>query len=261
MEFYGETNKKKFMQVLLICLQYGSRKRSTWDGIQKKMKLENIDDARKLRSCVDLIEDTEDAIINFSKYKLTGREQNSDLGETYLRFYGVLNAVYLQKNAIVEISEIVKHPEKKLILSKLSDHQLLEIRNIIGSHMVNFVSDKTKNFKTKNNKNYFFLIQSELKDDGSHFALTDGNKKYKTFNLNKLLKSYNRISENLLIGIIEKYISTLFKDNPRLNEELYDDLSRMKKPSDYEKFNIIKKEREKIKKEINKIIKKNMPKV
>lgn len=82
MKIFGETNKKKLVQLLLLCLQYGTPKGNyTLEQLRIKSKFQGINDFRKMRSCIDLIEDTEAAIINFFEYQLATRRHRVNQGE------------------------------------------------------------------------------------------------------------------------------------------------------------------------------------
>ncbi len=52
-----------------------------------------------------LLEDTQLAKQNFTEFGTTGPTKYENLGEVYLRVYGVLNACYLQQQSIVEMCD------------------------------------------------------------------------------------------------------------------------------------------------------------
>jgi hypothetical protein len=160
LKLFGETNKKKLAQLLLQCLQYGTPKGGdyTLEKLRIKSKFQGINDFRKMRSCIDVIEDTEDAIINFFEYQLARRRNRANQGEMYLRLYGIVNAIYLQKQAIIEVMELVKFPNKKNCQCQLEDLKIFEVRNIVGSHMVNFKTDKTTVYSTSSKALNFFSL-------------------------------------------------------------------------------------------------------
>ena len=83
------------------------------ETVVKKLKFSNPDDWNVLCSLMDVLGDTELAKGNFVKFYLSGPTKIRDYGEQYLRLYGIVNAVYLQKFAIISLIELVKLHDKK----------------------------------------------------------------------------------------------------------------------------------------------------
>jgi hypothetical protein len=105
-DFDKVSTKKKCAMALLSCLDWGCHAKSNFDieeNIRKRLKFQYKFDTIRFRSCIDLIEDTEDAICYFSKYGLQKYNPKIDreIGELYLKLYGILNAIYLQIYCIV----------------------------------------------------------------------------------------------------------------------------------------------------------------
>lgn len=100
-----------------------------------------------------LFEDTQLAKENFKEFGASGPTKYKNIGEHYLRLYGILNACFLQKEAITVCS-------KKLLNSDLprdiTDAQIIEFRNIFAAHTV------TKNGKTKDSRHSYILDRHAL---------------------------------------------------------------------------------------------------
>lgn len=260
-----DTKKKKLAGLLLSCLHYGAPTKTehTLEYVRKKLIFQYQDDFKKMRSCIDLLEDTEDALINFFEYQLVTDRTKSNLGEIYLRLYGVLNAVYLQMQSIIEIAEIVRYPSKQTIKEKIEALKIIEIRNIAGAHTVNFITNRTKKFKTpKLKKNHFKLTQTEIREDGRNLTLVDGYGNYEQVNLYVKLLEYCKVSDSLLLDIISNYTDRLFKNNPSLKEDFIiyiADIKRMK--NNYRKFDQFKGYKRKELTEAKKLIKEIKKKV
>ena len=206
----------------MLCLQYGTPKGDnyTLEKLRIKSKFQGINDFRKMRSCIDLIEDTEEAIINFFQYQLATRRDRINMGEIYLRLYGIVNAIYLQKQAIIEIMELVKLSGKNTYQRQLEKLKIFEVRNIVGSHMVDFKTDKTEVYKTPlQTLNFFFVTQCDLKADGTRLTIVDGHNNYEETNLKQLINEYVFESEILMSKTVEKYVSTLCKNDQKTKEE------------------------------------------
>lgn len=115
------------------------------EEVTKRLKFENLNDWNVLCSLMDVLGDTELAKENFIKYDLSGPTKIQDQGEQYLRLYGILNAIYLQKSAIEEFVELIKLKNKKSAISKISSLKIIELRHVLGAHTVDFLEDGKKN--------------------------------------------------------------------------------------------------------------------
>jgi len=71
------------------------------DYHQKKWNFKKWEWIIKLRHWINLIEQTSLAISNFMEFKLEWPTKISNDWEKYLRLYGHLNAIYLQKSSII----------------------------------------------------------------------------------------------------------------------------------------------------------------
>lgn len=259
MKITGATNKEKLTYLLLLCLQYGTPKGENYslDDLRKKSKFQGMYDYKIMRTCIDLIQDTEYAIIDFAEYQLSRTRARVSQGEIYLRLYGILNAIYLQRQAILQVAELVKYPGKKNLQKELDSHRILEIRNIAGSHTVNFITDKSQSFKSKEgNLNHFRLTQCELKEDASNLTIVDCFGKYEQINLKELVYDYNSLSERLLTEIIEKYLKTLCKNDPYTLSRFLETITDVRSsPTNYTKFEKFKDYLEKRIRKAKKLIK------
>jgi len=94
------------------------------ETIIKNLRFQKIDDWNTLCSLMDVIGDTELAKQNFRKFGLSGPTKIFELGEQYLRLYGILNAIYMQSNAIIQFVELTKLKDKKIIKTKFDELKL-----------------------------------------------------------------------------------------------------------------------------------------
>lgn len=259
MKIYGATNKEKLSYLLLLCLQYGTPKSDNYslETLRRKLKLQGQYDYKILRTCIDLIQDTEYAIVDFAKYQLSKTRAKIPHGEMYLRLYGILNAIYLQKQAVIQLAELVKHPAKKTVQQQLHNHRIHEIRHIAGAHTVNFFADNNSRFKSEdNNLNYFRLTQCELKEDASNLTIVDCYGAIEKINLKELVYDYNLLSERLLTDVTEKYIKTLCKNDVNTAKRFLKVTDGIRKKStNYTKFEKFKNYYEKQIKEAEQFLK------
>ena len=176
--------------------------------IVKRLKFENIGDNKKLRNCIDLIEDTEFAIKDFF---LDGLSKGTDnvrkpFGEMYLRLYGILNTISLQIEGIIELIELFKIPNKTTLKDKLKGLKVSEIRNKIGSHAVSY-NDK---LGEKGIRDSFGVTRVSLSKWADSISIVSNHKGHEEFNLFSIIREYNNISEEILQNIITKALYSLF---------------------------------------------------
>ena len=224
--FYKLTTKEKCSMLLLSCMNwgcsnvYGSHEEIE-TKIKKKLKFQYEFDTLRFRSCIDLIEDTENAIIHFSNYGLEKftPEIGKDFGEIYIKLYGILNAIYLQIYSIIEIYEICKIQNKNDIVDKFKKHKIFELRNIMGAHTANF-EDKSDYMPQKFNRNSFRITQMQLNAKGNELHAVDSFGNVKEFNLYELVMSYNRLSEKILFNGCYDYMNRIFSNSLSKKTEL-----------------------------------------
>lgn len=176
--------------------------------IIKRLKFENIGDNKKLRDCIDLIEDTEFAIEDFflhGLYKDIDRGRKP-FGEMYLRLYGILNTVSLQIEGIIELVELFKIPNKTTLKDKLKGLKISEIRNKVGSHAVSY-NDK---LDEKEIRDSFGVTRFNLSKWAESIAIVSNHKGHEEFNLFSIIEEYNDISEEILKSVITKALYSLF---------------------------------------------------
>ena len=84
-----------------------------------------------------LLEDTQLAKHNFYEFGVSGPTKYQNFGEVYLRIYGLLNACYLQQQAIVEIRKNLNLPLNNEELKQVKGCSIFDLRNTFAAHTVN----------------------------------------------------------------------------------------------------------------------------
>ena len=224
--FYKPTTKEKCAILLLSCMNWGcSNIHGTNEEInikiKKKLKFQHECDILRFRNCIDLIEDTESAITYFSTFGLERFNKRivKNFGEMYIKLYGILNAIYLQLNAIIEIYEICKIPNKKDIVSKFRNHRVFELRNIMGAHTSNF-EDKSDYMPPNFSHNSFRITQMQLNAKGNNLHAVDSFGNIKEFDLYELVMSYNELSEKVFYDGCNEYMDSIFRNSISKKTEL-----------------------------------------
>lgn len=117
------------------------------------LSLQNIDSYNSLIDSLYLLEDAQLAKDNYYKYDITGPTKNIDFGEIYLRLYGILNACYLQKQALINCCNLFNVNIDKLNMDALP---IFEFRKIFAAH--------TTNIGYKEKKYSYILDRHSLKE-------------------------------------------------------------------------------------------------
>jgi hypothetical protein len=183
--------------------------------LQKALQFEHRDNSFLLESCADLIEDTDYAIQEFLKNGLQSNANSQ--GELYLRLYGILNAIYLQINTIIELVEIFKIPNKKEIVFKFKDLDIYKLRNMVGSHTVNYTIDNSKK-SNKDNTDFFRVAQTSIDKWSTNLLVVSQKTECYDFNLKQSVIDYIQVSDKVLLDICNKVEPKLFPKRKDLNE-------------------------------------------
>lgn len=110
-------------------------------SLNRKLKLINGRKHEEIWACTWQLEDTESALRNFRKYGLLGPTKFEDVDECYLRLYGFLSCIFMQKDAVVELTSILMPSRKKQVAELFRNNSLVQLRNRLASHNVSNVND------------------------------------------------------------------------------------------------------------------------
>jgi len=212
-------HKEQITDLLLKLLEIGGRDIKNSDNFdedyKKRLKFQKKTDWKKFRASIDLLDDTEYALMSFFKYQLGNlKNQNKDTGELYLRLYGILNAVYLQIEAYKQLSNLLNYPDRDKVKKKFEQLDIYKLRGIAGAHTVDYLYDKETLGKQKNinQTTSFRIVQMHLEETGSNIVALDENNITFNFNLLYCLYEYERIATELLVNLIKHSIKTLIFD-------------------------------------------------
>lgn len=182
-----------------------------------KLNLPKSCNWKLLVSIIDLLEDTEESKRNFTRFGLSGPTKSPEIGEYYLRMYGLLNAIYLQRGAIKELLELSKNSNKKEIIKKINNTMIIRLRHIAGAHTVDFKSYNSG--EAKINSIPYQISRPKLSEDVIEIW---GNGEFIPYDLKNLMGEYDLILTEILQGVLEKFFNTTLKNNPTKRCEYLD---------------------------------------
>jgi hypothetical protein len=172
------------------------------EHIKKTLKFQNENDWLALCSLLDVLSDTELARENFMKFGLPGPTKIRDYGEQYLRLYGILNAVYLQKSAVDEFIILSKLPNKSKIMLEVNHLDIFSLRNILAAHTVNFLSEGEKDPHQ--------FQRGWLDNRPIRVSNTKGIGK--EYDLKELVNTYHKKICKVLFDASQKFVHTVLKN-------------------------------------------------
>ncbi len=154
-----------------------------------------------------VINDTELAKASFEKFDLQGPSRHRDIGERYLRLYGILNAAYQQKIAIENLMEIFKLPQKTKFTNHLNSNELITLRNKIGAHPSNYKND---NIDSVHKFDVYEISRPDLAND--RITLLENQHLPEKYNLTNTIKEFDSLIENILCLLTGKIIKKLLNN-------------------------------------------------
>jgi len=111
------------------------------EGIVQFLNIKQNSDYGFIIDSFYLLEDTQSAKENFRSFGVSGATKYENVGEIYLRVYGLLNACYLQQQAVIMIHEKL---ELSLNVKELKAFPIFNLRNTFAAHTVNRGEGKNK---------------------------------------------------------------------------------------------------------------------
>jgi len=106
--------------------------------VQQCLKLNRKDDWNYILASEDILEGSNVAIANFLIFGVSGPTKYGDLGEKYLRLYGVLNATYLQHQAVFSLFRFFQCPNIKSKKKDINALEVVSVRHKLAAHSANY---------------------------------------------------------------------------------------------------------------------------
>ncbi len=191
------------------------------------LKLNKDNDWDFICSAMDSIDCTCLAIDEFYKFGLYGPTKYHNKGEQYLRLFGILNSIYIQKDGVLNLYNYSRVTDYKQAVDKINNIEIILIRNKLASHNNNYITDKS----SKNNMDRDSYYISELHEYSCQYISF---KEFKNtgvidVNLHNKIDEYLNNVIYLMDKICEKSIKTIYKNNKKNIEEYNKKLGIIKK--------------------------------
>lgn len=226
----GKSNKLIYFEILNEFLRYATHRhdqRGNEEVQRERVKLKRGFDIDDLDFSIVLGLDTEDAMI---EYYRNGLFINQNLGEYNLRLYGILNCISLQFASLIKLGKMFDYDKK--VTTTRSKSKIYELRNIIGSHTLDY---KTKD---ENGKEYTDVMcyrnsLALFNKWGEIMLLKSKKNGIKTVNLLNEIDKYNVISEEILKDVLCCVISNTNATDNKSFAHIDDSIKQMNVPFNY----------------------------
>jgi len=112
------------------------------ESIKSSLKLNNENDWNFICVAMDVVGDASLALSHFLRFSLNGPTRYDDVGERYLRLYGVLSAAYVQQQAVQKLYSLMQCHKPKDIKAEFNDLEIRTLRHQLASHSLDFTENK-----------------------------------------------------------------------------------------------------------------------
>ncbi|GMV69206.1 MAG: hypothetical protein AMXMBFR76_16450 [Pseudomonadota bacterium] len=159
---------------------------------------------------MDIVGDASLAIGNFLAFGLDGPSRYEDMGEKYLRLYGVLSAAYMQQQAVLKLYSLMNCPSPKEVQSTFRMLEVTALRHQLASHSLDFLAPGS------NSKQAFVPVRVGL---AGFTCEVTGNCGDRTVKLDEAIDEHTKAVIDVLDKTFEKSAKTLFKGQDKKLKE------------------------------------------
>ncbi len=191
------------------------------EDLWKLLRLHKKEDSNFAWSAMYIVGDASTAIENFLRFGLDGPTKYNDTGERYLRLYGVLNATFIQQQAILKLYQLMNVPDLKNTKKRIYELRIRELRNKVGAHGVDYSSTDSRNLES------FVPVRVSLEQFNCEY-MNNETLAVQTVDLKEFVEEHSKLMLELLRAIYEKTVKTAYKGNEkklRKHKEKLNDLS------------------------------------
>lgn len=174
-------------------------------------KLKNIatrQDWYEICAAMDLMRDSQLAKDNFKQFELEGPTKYNELGEKYLRLFGILNAVNLQRHAIISIAKFSNHGNVKKLKDELADSEIVELRHMAASHNLGYNDNE--------NINVNMTVRNEL--NGTRVGTFSMNNRIEVIDVQEKMAVFDKIIIRELFDSVERLLAITPNESERKQE-------------------------------------------
>jgi hypothetical protein len=197
--------------------------RSSERAIKELLRLNAESDWDFLTSAMDIVDDASAAIGHVQEYGLDGPTKYDDLGEKYLRLYGLLSATYIQQQSIGTIYKIMNLPDPKTLRARFDTLEIRALRHKLSSHGTDFLDTAT------GSKQAFVPLRLHLNDSLSiTYVNYTASSKHHRVDLAAAIHAHVEMMIDVIDSIIGKSMKTIFQKNSKHKAEIASELDDLR---------------------------------
>jgi hypothetical protein len=199
-----------------------SKVRSSDRSIKGLLRLKGDADWEFLTAAMDIIGDTAAAIFHFQRFGLGGPTKYDDLGEKYLRLYGLLSAIYIQQQSILTIYKLMNVTNLKQTRAAFEALQIRQLRHKLSAHGTDYLN------KDAGIKEAYVPLRLDLGERTVTAVQYASSLRQEKTDLAAAIDAHTRLMIDTMDRICEKTIKTLFKGHSKKVEEFTEELSDLR---------------------------------
>lgn len=190
-------------------------------SVRELLRLSKDADWNFICAAMDIVGDTCAAIRNFLQFGLDGPTKYNDVGEMYLRLYGVLNATYLQQEAILKLYKLTQVPNHEQARDKIQSLRVREVRHKLGAHSTDYKSGRTKKVES------YVPMQVSLSGFNCEY-FNNETLSSERVDIRECINQHFEVLVDLMDKVYEKTIKTLYRGQTKKLEEFMDKLKDLR---------------------------------
>ncbi|MBI1398235.1 MAG: hypothetical protein GC151_19855 [Betaproteobacteria bacterium] len=170
---------------------------------------------------MDVVGDATLALQNFLRFSLDGPSRYEDVGERYLRLYGLLSAAYVQQQAVLKLYSLMNCPKPKEVQAEFNTLEIRTLRHQLASHSLDFLSpggSKTQAF-----------VPVRIGLSGFACMVTENRgSETRTVKLDDAILEHCKAVTSVIDRVYEKSAKTIFKGQSHKIAEFQDKLKDLR---------------------------------
>jgi hypothetical protein len=170
----------------------------------KALKLNDRRDWEFICVAMDVVGDAALALGNFLRFSLDGPARYEDVGERYLRLYGLLSAAYVQQQAVLKLYSLMNCTKPKEVQAEFNQLDIRVLRHQLASHSLDFLAPG------ENKTQAFVPVRIGLSGFACMVTENRGGTT-RTVQLDRAIMEHCKAVTSVLDRVYEKSVKTLFK--------------------------------------------------
>lgn len=173
--------------------------------IKKYFGFENDFGWNILMNAFYVYEDTELAKKDYTEFGLQGACRHRNIGEKYLRLYGILNALYQQFLALRNLMELFKLERREEFIRTFQESECIKLRNKIAAHSTNYSLER-------NSRQFDVYEISRPELEREDLCLVRNQEDFESYDLKLAIDEFDKATQQVLSKILEKFIKKKYKN-------------------------------------------------